>query len=168
MIVRSGTPVFICALCVFSLFCGALKAVETMAEGENSWVRSLEIEGDFETITTFLKSSIEEEGLTIANHGNVADMLARTKDAVPGTRLVYEKAEIYQFCSAKLGAELFTLAPDNLGGCPLNIFLYQLKGAGGRVVIGYRMPPVDAAGESGAIFKKIHSLLERIILRAAE
>ncbi len=132
------------------------------------WVAVTLIEGDFETITSFLKSSIEEEGLTIANHGNVADMLSRTKDAVEVKQLVYKQAIIYQFCSAKLGAQLFALYPLNIGACPLNIFAYELKTKPGIIHVGYRIPPITQSGSSAKIFQEINQLLARIVKRTAE
>ena len=132
------------------------------------WVHVTLIEGDFETITSFLKSSIEEEGLTIANQGNMADMLSRTKDALEVKQLVYKNAVIYQFCSAKLGAELFAISPLNIGACPLNIFAYELKTKPGIIHLGFRTPPISQSGPSANIFQEVNQLLTRIVKRTAE
>jgi len=143
------------------------------------WVQITAINGDFETIAGFLKSSIEEEGLTIANEGNVADMLLRTKDAVKGAKFLYKHAIIYQFCSAKLGFELFALSPENIAGCPLNIFAYQLKNTTEQnestIYVGYRLPPIhinkastNKQRASAKVFEEIHQLLARIVKRTAE
>ena len=85
------------------------------------WAQFVETREDFETVTSFLQSAIEEEGLSIANRGNVADMLKRTKDAIGGEQLAFKRAEIFQFCSAKLGHKLFSIDPKNLASCPLTI-----------------------------------------------
>lgn len=135
--------------------------------GGADWVRTMVIEDDYETVRDFLKSSIEEEGLTIANQGSVAEMMARTRDAVEGAELIFRHADIFQFCSAKYGAALFALSPDNIGACPLSVFSYQLKGETGRVVVGYRRLP-EGAGKSAKLYAEIGVLLERIIKRAAE
>lgn len=162
--VRFGGAVLgLIVLCLFYPLLPSLKA-----EDGDAWVRTLTVDSDFETISSFLKSSIEEEGLTIANTGSVAEMMARTQDAVEGAPLVFAHGEIYQFCSAKLGARLFALDPSNIGACPLSVFLYQLKGESGRVVLGYRLPPSKMMGPSGPVFEEVRALLERIIKRAAE
>lgn len=132
------------------------------------WVHVIPVDGDFETITSFLKSSIEEEGLVISDVGDVADMLSRTKDAVVGAVLVYKSAKIYQFCSVEMGLKLFAIAPENIGGCPLNIFAYELKTEPDVVYIGYRVPPFSQAGASGPAFREVDEMLSRILKRAAE
>ena len=154
------------------IFCygliNACFAKDKTSPNSQKWVHVTLIEGDFETITTFLKSSIEEEGLTIANQGNVADMLSRTKDAVQIKELVYKDAIIYQFCSAKLGAQLFAISPLNIGACPLNIFAYELKTKPGIIHVGYRIPPLTQSAPSAGIFQEINRLLARIVKRTAE
>lgn len=154
-------------LVCIALMTGILTISPVFASDEN-WVRTIVIEDEFESAESFLRSSIEEEGLTIANEGHVSDMLARTRDAFEGTEIVFAHAKIYQFCSARLGVALFAIAPDGIGACPLNIFAYQLKNDTQRVVIGYRRAPVGLSGPQGKLFDEINVLLERILTRAAE
>lgn len=135
---------------------------------ENGWVRIISIEDDFSSAVDFLKSSIEEEGLSIANEGNVSDMMSRTKDAVDGAELVYKNAMVFQFCSSKLGHKLFAIAPEAIGACPLSIFSYELKSKPGTIYMGYRRPPQagNAALQKG--FDEVSALLERVLKRAVE
>ena len=158
----------VCSYVLFLPFATTSFAKDKTSPNSQKWVHVTLIEGDFETITSFLKSSIEEEGLTIANQGNVADMLSRTKDAVQIKELVYKDAIIYQFCSAKLGAQLFALSPLNIGACPLNIFAYELKTKPGIIYTGYRIPPIFQSGPSASIFQEVNQLLARIVKRTAE
>lgn len=177
--VAKTTSITFCIYLAFLMISGPSLADQKPQSPPLKWVQVTPIHGDFETITGFLKSSIEEEGLTISNVGNVADMLLRTKDAVQGAQLLYKHAIIYQFCSAKLGLKLFALSPENIGGCPLNIFAYQLKNETDKnestIFIGYRLPPIhthetasDKQRASAKTFQEIHQLLARIIKRAAE
>ena len=141
---------------------------QTSVAAPDNWVRVVTVNDDFETAVTFLKSSIEEEGLTISDEGDVADMMSRTQDVFDGVELVYAKAMIYQFCSAKLGYKLFALSPKAIGSCPLSVFAYQQKGNDGVVTIGYRRPPRVAEPEVAKVFDEIAAVLERIVKRASE
>lgn len=132
------------------------------------WVKVVTVDDDFASAVSFLKSSIEEEGLTIADEGNVAEMMSRTKDAVGASKLVYRHARIFQFCSAKLGHKLFSIAPEALGSCPLNIFIYQLKGDDQPVYIGYRLPPKSDNAALAEVLTEINQLMARIVKRASE
>jgi uncharacterized protein (DUF302 family) len=138
------------------------------ATAADGWVRIVIVNDEFDSAVSFLKSSIEEEGLTIANEGDVADMMSRTKNVVDEPVTVYEKAHIFQFCSAKLGFKLFAAAPETLAACPLTIFAYELKGKAGNVYIGYRRPPKTTNERVDAAFNEVEALLARIVKRATE
>lgn len=147
---------------------GTLKAQTHQA----GWYYVSEVEDDFETSSAFLKSSIEEEGLSISYVGHVAKMMARTSEAVDGGELIYKEAMIYQFCSAALGFKLFALDPHNIAACPLGVFIYELKSKPGFVYIGYRLPPGLSGGSKDktvqTAFQETNALLERIVKRAIE
>lgn len=140
----------------------------SLSFASEAWVKVVTVEDDFASAVTFLKSSIEEEGLTIADEGNVAEMMSRTKDVIDGAKLVYRHARIFQFCSAKLGHKLFSIAPEALGSCPLNIFIYQLKGDNQPVYIGYRLPPRSDNAALAGVLTEINQLMARIVKRASE
>lgn len=135
---------------------------------DKDWMALHVIEDDFATAAEFLRSSIEEEGLAIANEGNVADMMSRTKDAIENAETVFANARIYQFCSAKLGHRLFAVLPSALAACPLTIFIYELKGSAGKIHIGYRRPPRTGNAEADKIFIEVETMLARIVRRAVE
>lgn len=161
-----AAAVLLLAVCTIGVSAGV--GGQTKVSGANDWVRVVTVNDDFETAVSFLKSSIEEEGLTISDEGDVADMMSRTQDVFDGVELIYAKAMIYQFCSAKLGYKLFALSPKAIGSCPLSVFAYQLKGGDGVVTIGYRRPPRVAEPEVAKVFAEISALLERIVKRASE
>ena len=152
----------------FFCFVPPVLADKSLPAFEKNWVHITQIEGDFETISSFLKSSIEEEGLTITYEGDVSKMLERTKEAVGPHELVFSKARFYQFCSAKLAVDLFALSPANIAACPLAVFTYELKKAPNLIYVGYRRPPIEAGAPSVASFKKVDALLARIVKRAVE
>lgn len=161
-------------ICLFSglLLSGIGKATaadeSAEADLQTGWVRVVSLEDEFSSAVDFLKSSIEEEGLSIANEGNVSDMMSRTKDAVNGAELVYKEAMVFQFCSSKLGHKLFALAPEAIGACPLSIFAYELKTKPGTIYMGYRRPPQAGTPELQKGFDEVTTLLERVLKRAIE
>ena len=88
-------------------------------------------------------------------------MLART--AVGDGTIPYGEAEIVQFCSAVLAAELVSEDPVLLTLCPLSIALYTIKGKSSEIRLAYR-----SLGNATAGRLRAESLLQRIVQRAAE
>lgn len=116
---------------------------------------------DFRTAHEGLIEAIESEGLVVGSVLPFRDMLART--AVGDSTIPYGEAEIVQFCSAVLAAELVHEAPAQLTLCPLSIALYTLTGNPSEIRLAYRSPGNSSAGRQHA-----ESLLQRIIQRAAK
>lgn len=161
-VVRRLFLVMLLSLCLLQL------VIRPALAADDSWMTLHVVEDDFATAAEFLRSSIEEEGLAIANEGNVADMMSRTKEALENAETVFANARIYQFCSAKLGHRLFAVLPSALAACPLNIFVYELKGRAGKIHIGYRRPPRTGNAEADKILTEVEAMLARIVKRAAE
>lgn len=118
-------------------------------------------QSDFRTAHDGLIEAIESEGLVVGSVLPFRDMLART--AVGDGTIPYGEAEIVQFCSAMLAAELVREAPAQLTLCPLSIALYTLTGNSSEIRLAYRLP-----GDSTAGRQRAESLLRRIVQRAAE
>jgi uncharacterized protein (DUF302 family) len=116
---------------------------------------------DFRTARDGLIEAIESEGLMVGSVLPFRDMLART--AVGDGTIPYGEAEIVQFCSSLLAAELVHEAPAQLTLCPLSIALYTLQGNSSEIRLAYRSPGNATAGRLHA-----ESLLQRIVRRAAE
>lgn len=116
---------------------------------------------DFRTAHDGLIEAIESEGLVVGSVLPFRDMLART--AVVEGALPYGEAEIVQFCSSLLAADLVREAPAQLTLCPLSIALYTLVEKSSEIRLAYRSPGNSTAGRQRA-----ESLLQRIVQRAAE
>ncbi|MBU1365827.1 MAG: DUF302 domain-containing protein [Gammaproteobacteria bacterium] len=116
---------------------------------------------DFRTAHDGLVEAIESEGLVVGSILPFRDMLART--AVGGGAIPYGEAEIIQFCSSLLAAELVREDPRQLTLCPLSIALYSLAENPTGIHLAYRSP-----GDSTAGRRRAESLLQRIVRRAAE
>ncbi len=141
--------VFLCLLC-FSAICPAQDAVVVRLS-----------KADFRAAHDGLIEAIESEGLVVGSVLPFRDMLART--AVGAETIPYGEAEIVQFCSGALAAELVREAPEQLTLCPMSIALYTLAGEPSEIRLAYRSPGSSTAGRQRA-----GSLLQRIVQRAAE
>jgi uncharacterized protein (DUF302 family) len=116
---------------------------------------------DFQTAHDGLVEAIESEGLVVGSVLPFRAMLART---VVGDGVIpYGEAEIVQFCSSVLAAELVREDPTQLTLCPLSIAVYSLAGDSSDIRMAYRSPGSSTPGRRHA-----ESLLKHIVRRAAE
>lgn len=116
---------------------------------------------DFRTAHDGLIEAIESEGLVVGSILPFREMLVRT--AVGDAENPYVDAEIIQFCSGQLAAELVRESPAQLTLCPLSISVYTLQQDRSIVWMAYRSPGVGTSGRQRA-----ELLLQRVVQRAAE
>ena len=112
-------------------------------------------EQSFEDVVFGLENAILDEGLVIDHVSHTGDMLERTKGDVGSDVTLFEKADIYSFCSAKLSREVMEANPMNVVFCPYDIFVIVSPDTPDETMIGFRTFP---EGD----MKKIESLLDRI------
>lgn len=109
----------------------------------------------FDDVVFGLENAILDEGLVIDHVSHTGDMLERTKGDVGSDVTLFEKADIYSFCSAKLSREVMEANPMNVVFCPYDIFVIVSPQTPGETTIGFRSYP---EGE----MKKIEALLDQI------
>lgn len=109
----------------------------------------------FDDVAFGLENAILDEGLVIDHVSYVGDMLERTKADVGSDVTVFEKANVYSFCSAKLSREVIEADKMNLVFCPYGIFVAVSPDKPNETMIGFRTFP---DGE----MKKIEALLDGI------
>ena len=102
--------------------------------------------------------AIEGEGLVPSPPLDVADMLRRTGPALGRSQRPVERAEILQFCSARLAWQLLEESPAQLAFCPLSIAISQPQGES-RILLSWRQPPGHTPGQQGvqALFSHLLS-----------
>jgi uncharacterized protein (DUF302 family) len=113
-----------------------------------------------------LESAIIQEGLKIDYTGNIAAMLQRTGPDVGSNRPVYQNAEFFTFCSAKLSRAMMEADPANMAQCPYVVFMYQRAATTKEVTVGYRK--VTVAGRGSKALEEINKLLDRIAKAAVK
>jgi hypothetical protein len=120
----------------------------------------------YEDVRVDLEQAIIGEGLKLDYSGNIATMLQRTGPDVGSNQPVYQHAEFFTFCSAKLSRAMMEVDPANMSQCPYVMFLYQRAATTKEVVVGYRK--VNVGGRGAKSLEEINKLLDRIAKAAAQ
>lgn len=119
----------------------------------------------YEDVRLDLENAIIAEGLKLDYIGNIATMLQRTGPDVGSNQPVYQHAEFFTFCSAKLSRAMMEADPANMAQCPYIVFAYQRAATSKEVVVGYRK--VAVGGRGAKPLEEINALLDRIARAAA-
>ncbi len=130
-----------------------------LAHGENAVVTHVSPD-NFEDTIFSLESAILDQGLKIEHVNHVGAMLERTRKDVGSEKIIFDQADIYNFCSAKISREVMEADPLNLMHCPYRIFVMQEHGSD-QVIIGYPKMP-------DGVMQKVEELLETIVQATLE
>jgi len=109
----------------------------------------------FDDVVFGLENAIIDEGLVVDHVSHTGDMLERTRGDVGSDVVIFEKADIYSFCSAQISREVMEADWRNVMFCPYDIFVAVRPEAPGETVIGFRAYP---EGE----MQKVQALLDGI------
>lgn len=140
----------------FALAFSGLSAATSAADG----VVNHAGKGSYEDVRDAVVSAIEAKGLVVDRVAHVGDMLARTAKDVGATRQLYVKAEVLEFCSARISREMMAADPHQIAVCPYTIAVYTLPGEVGLVHVSYRRPPRTRGMDN------VHKLLDEIVREA--
>ena len=109
-------------------------------------------DGSFEDATFAVEGAIVGKGLVIDYVSHTGEMLNRTSADVGGTKTLFDAADIFVFCSAKLSRKVMEADPENIAFCPYGIFVADRDG---DVTVGYRNYPEGPMHEVQALLDKI-------------
>ncbi|WP_127115667.1 DUF302 domain-containing protein [Shimia sediminis] len=141
----------------FLLAAGLILSATLAAAGDTSVTYS--VDQDYDDVTFGLESAITDRGLVIDSVSHVGEMLERTKEDVGSDVTIFERAEVYSFCSAAISRKVMEADPMNLQFCPYGIFVMQLPGKAGKTTIGYRIMPEG-------VMKEVEMMLDEIVKEA--
>lgn len=141
----------------FLLAAGLILSATLAAAGDTSVTYS--VDQDYDDVTFGLESAITDRGLVIDSVSHVGEMLERTKEDVGSDVTIFERAEVYSFCSAAISRKVMEADPMNLQFCPYGIFVMQLPGEAGKTTIGYRIMPEG-------VMKEVEMMLDEIVKEA--
>lgn len=113
----------------------------------------------FDDVTFGLENAILDEGLVIDHVSHTGEMLERTRADVGSDVVIFDEADVYSFCSAKLSREVMEADWQNLMFCPYTIFVAVRHDTPDETIIGFRSYP---EGE----MQKIEALLDGIVKAA--
>lgn len=114
--------------------------------------------GSFEDASFAVETAIVNRGLVIDYTSHVGDMLERTGADVGSSVKIFEKADIFLFCSAVVSRQVMEADPMNIVHCPYSIFVAEREG---KVTIGHHDYPEGA-------MQAVEDLLVEIATEAAE
>ena len=115
-----------------------------------------DFDGEFADATFAVESAIVGEGLVIDYVSHTGDMLNRTGADVGSDVTIFDAADIFLFCSAKVSRSVMEVDPMNIVHCPYTVFVIEKDG---NVQIGHRAYPDGPMQE-------VQSLLEGIVAEA--
>lgn len=122
--------------------------------------------GQFEDVKERVVLAIENRGLVLNYTARVGAMLERTGKDIGSRRPIYTKAEVLEFCSARLSRETMEADPRNIVFCPYAIAIYALPQEPGTVHVAYRKLGAPGSGPPVKALRAVETLLDEIV-RAA-
>lgn len=127
-----------------SILVSCLLAVFLADARAEDWTERRQLSGGFEEIKEAIVTAIENRGLVINYTSHMADMLKRTGSDLGSDRVIYDRAEIVEFCSAGLSRRMMEADPHNIVLCPFALAIYQLPGER-KTWVAFRRPMGGAA-----------------------
>ena len=113
-----------------------------------------------------LEQAILGKGLVIDYKSHVGDMLERTGKDVGSSVKLFDRAEIFVFCSASLSRAAMEEDIASVGLCPYSVFAFAHPGEKDVSYVGYRrLSKADMAKDSA--LRKVDALLQEIAEEAA-
>jgi len=123
-------------------------ATSALAEGGTIY----DFDGSFDDATFGLETAIIGRGLVVDWVSHTGEMLARTGADVGSDVVIFDNADIYQFCSASLSRKMMEIDPLNIVHCPYSIFVIDREG---KVQVGFRNMPEGPMQEVQGLLDEI-------------
>jgi uncharacterized protein (DUF302 family) len=137
-----------------ALLCALLLSATAAAADEAAIVHTFD--GSFEDATFSVETAIVGQGLVIDHVSHVGDMLNRTGADVGSTEVIFDRADVFTFCSAVVSRRVMEADPRNIAHCPYGIFVAERDG---EVTVGHRSYPEGP-------MKEVEALLAGIVAEA--
>ena len=85
-----------------------------VAMGQSDYAQVVKVNGNFDDVKDSLVLAIERQGLVINSTSHVGSMLERTGRDIGSDKLIYQNAEVIEFCSAKVSRAVMEADPSSL------------------------------------------------------
>ncbi len=120
-----------------TLIAALLTSLATTAVAED-FATTYAFDGSFDDATFLVEDSIINHGLVVDWVSHTGEMLARTGADLGADTVLFENADIFQFCSATISRQMMEADPLNIAHCPYAIFVFEKDG---EVTVGFRNQP---------------------------
>lgn len=124
--------------------------------------------GSFDDVKERVVAAIENRGYVLNYTARIGDMLERTGKDIGRSAPIYGKAELVEFCSARLSRDAMEADPHNIVFCPYAIAIYTLPREPGRAYVSYRKLEVGGSPPSAKALRAVERLLEDIAREATK
>jgi len=136
----------------------AMLCLPFSAMAAEDYAVTFKTQGDYQFVRDLVQVAIEGKGLKITNTNRISEMLERTGKDIGATRVVYENAEQFEFCSATISRQMMEADPHSIVMCPYSVVVYTIPGDK-NVYLAYRKP----ADTDNAALKKTLTELENLL-----
>ncbi|WP_407936314.1 DUF302 domain-containing protein [Litorivita pollutaquae] len=143
-----------CGVAIAALLALPFMTAPQAAHAENGLIQYVTDES-YDDVIFGLENAILDQGLLIDGTSHVGDMLERTRADVGSDVVLFTRADVYSFCSAKLSRKVMEADPMNIRFCPYDIFVAQMPDDPDHVTIGYRAFPEGPMQEVQALVDTI-------------
>ncbi len=140
-----------------------LLATSTAAHAASPDIATRTAKGAYEDVRDRVLQAIEARGLVLNYTARIGDMLERTGKDIGAAKAVYAKAELFEFCSARLSRDMMEADPHSIVHCPYAIAVYTLTKESGRVHVSYRRAPSSGSRETVKALRAVEKLLADIV-----
>ncbi len=138
------------------------------ASDSSELVEVIAIDSTFQDVKERVIFAVESQGLVVDHTSDVGGMLARTGKDLGDTQLIYENAEVLEFCSALYSRRMARHSPDLLAFCPYAISVYTLHGQPEVTFVAFKRIARGVENkETREVLKQIDDLLMTIAEEAA-
>ncbi len=124
------------------------------------------VKGSFDAVKERMVMAIENRGLVLNYTARIGDMLERTGKDIGRATPVYGKAEMVEFCSARVSRDTVEADPHNIVYCPYAIAIYTLPKEQGAVYVSYRKTSMHGSPSSVKALRAVDALLDGIVREA--
>ncbi|MFT7593973.1 MAG: hypothetical protein ACI8R4_001290 [Paracoccaceae bacterium] len=109
----------------------------------------------FDDVTFGIESAIVDAGLVVDSVSHVGEMLERTRADIGSDVVIFESADVFSFCSAKVSRAVMEVDPMNILYCPYDIFVAVTPDKPDQTTVGFRRYPEGAMQEVQALLDGI-------------
>lgn len=126
------------------------------------------VAGKFEDIRDNVAVAITNQGLVINNVSHIGEMLERTGKDMGDSGRIFVKAEILEFCSARVSRESMKADPHAIVFCPYGVSVYVLPNDPDKVYLSYRKPLAGNTPQEKKAQRSLEKLMHDIVHEATQ